>query len=62
MCKKFLVSTEEKLAFLIPKAPSELVRPEAKEPWELDRNQALSHSIHIVGSLLTSYLSLLGLL
>lgn len=51
MCKKFLVSTEEKLAFLIPKALSRTVKTEAKEQ-ELDRNQALSHSIHIVGSYL----------
>ena len=61
MCKKFLVSTEEKLASLIPKALSRTVRTEAKEQ-EIDRNQSLSHSVHIVGSYLLSCLSLLGLL
>ena len=51
MCEKFLVSTREKLASLIPKALSRTVKTEAKEQ-EIDRNQSLSHSIHIVGSYL----------
>ena len=51
MCKQFLVSTGEKLTSLIPKALTRSVKTKAKEQ-EIDRNQSLSHSIHIVGSYL----------
>ena len=51
MCKQFWASTGEKLTSLIPKALTRSVKTKDKRQ-EIDRNQSLSHSIHMVGSYL----------
>ena len=55
MCKKFLVSTEEKLASLIPKALSRTVRTEAKE-----QSENLGFILHLLPKKLLYFESITG--